>query len=433
MPYPQKARFRRMLHGWQHLTPEDREAILRGIADGGVYGGPYHIELDWVDRCNARCFFCNSTGVQNGASLTWERAETLVGEACTLGLRSIRLAGGGEPMLHPRFTDLLALLAARGVVLDNLTTNGMLLTESVVESLARARVAEIRVSLNYCDEEQYARAMGVPARFFGRTVDGMKRLDAARRLHPNIERITTQFFVHRPTAHQIAEMYRLGRELGVDAMTFRELSLVDADQYYTAEQAPEILAQLRDIVRDDWTDGRVELQLFSHGMWPKIRELYNELHAELGGPLPAYAPRDEQYDYSDRYCYIGWYSMMIMGSQSVFPCCYLMPHPTLPPLESVAERGIDEVWRGPGYTRFRREMREFMLNRRRSAFFQRRMKTIPACCQSHDECPLSPFLADSEFYAEADRRLQAQRSRPVNRGRSLVNRAALALERLLRK
>lgn len=421
-----------MLHGWQHLRPEDREAILRGIADGDVYGGPYHIELDWVDKCNARCFFCNSTGVQNGASLSWERAEKLVEEACALGLRSIRLAGGGEPTLHPQFTDLLALLAKRGVVLDNLTTNGMLLTESVVEHLARTRVGEIRVSLNYSDEEQYAKAMGVPARFFGRTVDGMRRLNAARQGNPNIERITTQFFVHRPTAGKIVEMYRLGRELGVDAMTFRELSLVDADQYYTPEQAPEILTQLREIVRDDWRDGRVEIQIFSHGMWPKIRELYTELQTELGGPMPPYAPRDEQFDASDRYCFIGWYSMMIMGSQSVFPCCYLMPHPTLPPLESVAERGINEVWRGPGYTRFRKEMREFMLNRQRSAFFNRRMKTIPTCCHSHDECPLSPFLADPEFYAEADRRLEIARASLVNRGRSMINRAALAIERVIK-
>ena len=46
-----------MFHGWQHLTSEDRELILRGITDGVVYGGPFHMELDWVDRCKRPLLF----------------------------------------------------------------------------------------------------------------------------------------------------------------------------------------------------------------------------------------------------------------------------------------------------------------------------------------------------------------------------------------
>src|SRR5690606_15530796 len=144
----------------------------------------------------------------------------------------------------------------------------------------RVPIHEVRVSLNYCDEQNYAEGMGLPAKFFERVVDGMRRLDHARQGNPRFGRFMTQFFVVRKTAGQIREMYRLGRELGADVITFRELSLVEPDVYYTEQQAPEILEAMREVIREDWREGRVECHLSSHGVGEAVWKIYEELEAE---------------------------------------------------------------------------------------------------------------------------------------------------------
>ncbi|HOR29692.1 MAG TPA: radical SAM/SPASM domain-containing protein [Candidatus Sumerlaeota bacterium] len=415
-----------MLHGWNYLTADDREQILRGIADGEVYGGPYHIELDWVDKCNARCFFCNSEYLQNGQSVPLDAAVGWVDEACAAGLRSMRFSGGGEPTLHPQFPEMLELLAARGIVLDNLNTNGTNLTDRAIAALVRVPKNEIRISLNYPNAATYAEGMGLPAKFFDRTLENIHKLNAARRGAESPGRLGLQFFIYKPTMHLIRECYELGRDLGADQIIFRELWDIDPALYCTPEDVPLILDQLRDVLRADWATGAVESLLDSHGLMGRVARLYEELHAELGGRPPR-APR--AIDASNRYCYIGWYSMTIVGNKAVYPCCFLLPNKSIPALDSLEGKTLGQVWRGDGYRRFRKEMRDYFLLQSRIPWFDKRTRTISSACASHGECGFIPSLSDDAFYEEAERRLQAVRRRPAVRLWRGANQFGQALER----
>lgn len=419
-----------MYHGWQHLTPEDRETILRGIADGVVYGGPYHLEFDWVDNCNASCFFCNSAHIHDGRSIPWPRAERLLEEAADSGLRSIRLAGGGEPTLHPNFPDLLRLIGRRGIALDNLTTNGTMLTAPVLEALRGVRLGELRVSLNYADPAAYAAGMGLPERFFERAVGMIRDLGALRREAPSFGQLIIQFFVTRATARSIIKSYALARDLGADVIVFRELWGVGPEHYFTPGDVPEITAQMREAMREDWGRGAVVSQLESHGVGEQIATLRTELEGELGAPPQK---PTEFIDYPIRYCYIGWYSMTVLGSQAVHPCCFLLPEPGIPPLGSLEQGSLGELWRGEGYAQFRREMRNFFLLQRPVPFFERRVKRTSRACSSHYECPITRSMCDEEFYREAERRLARLRARPGNQLWRLVNRAGRFFERKFMK
>ena len=84
-----------MLHGWTHLRPErPGNDPSRNIA-GRCVGGPYHVELNSIDVCNADCFFCNSVEFRKGDILKWDRLSGIVDDLVAGGLRSFRLAGGG--------------------------------------------------------------------------------------------------------------------------------------------------------------------------------------------------------------------------------------------------------------------------------------------------------------------------------------------------
>lgn len=86
--------------GWKHLTPSDKQAILRGIEDGVAHGGPYHVEIHPADRCNIDCFFCSTAALRGTDEVPMTPFEELLGELREAGTRSLRLSGGGEPLFH---------------------------------------------------------------------------------------------------------------------------------------------------------------------------------------------------------------------------------------------------------------------------------------------------------------------------------------------
>ena len=78
-------------------------------------------------NCNVDCYFCNAQDVRTKEQIPIKRAVDLIDELVERGLRSIRLAGGGEPLFHREILDVIDHIERRSVVIDNVTTNGVAL------------------------------------------------------------------------------------------------------------------------------------------------------------------------------------------------------------------------------------------------------------------------------------------------------------------
>ncbi len=418
-----------MIHGFDYLTQDDRETMLRGIVDGEVYGGPYHLELDWVDKCNARCFFCNSENLHNGKSILWPRAEEILGEAIDNGLRSIRLAGGGEPTLHPHLPDLFRFLAARGVALDQLTTNGTQFTPRVLDSMADLSIGSISVSLNYPTRETYEQGMGLPAKFFDRAVEMTRQVAELKKRNPNFKRLVIQFFVYKPTIELIPEMYRLGRELGADLIPFKDLYGIDPELQLDESDVPRIVELYREVAREDADNGIAHFHISKWGLDTAIADMHRELQAE-GVPAPAAPGRPASF--ANKFCYIAWHSMTITGTQAVYPCCWLFIQPSVGPVDNLMDKSLLEVWRGGAMREVRQELRRFMLLREQSSYGNRRLKRTTPSCHTHNECPLTHSMCDESFYEEADRRLEKVRRSLSVSALKVMDRVGSRVEDLIR-
>ena len=75
----------------------------------------------------------------------------LIDELAELGVRSVRMSGGGDPLAHREAGQVLDHLHSRGIVLDNLTTNGALLSPEIAQRLIEYRAREVLFSLNAVD------------------------------------------------------------------------------------------------------------------------------------------------------------------------------------------------------------------------------------------------------------------------------------------
>ena len=98
--------------------------------------------------CNLRCVHCYSDSQAMGypGELTWEQMESVVADLAAYQVPSLLLSGG-EPLVHPRFFDLVEKASSAGLKLT-ISTNGTLITPEKAALLKKANVAYVGISLD---------------------------------------------------------------------------------------------------------------------------------------------------------------------------------------------------------------------------------------------------------------------------------------------
>jgi cyclic pyranopterin phosphate synthase len=109
------------------------------------------VRISVTDRCNFRCQYCMPAEglpwLDRGELLTYEEIARVTGLLASMGVHDVRLTGG-EPLARRELWRLVEMLSADANVHDlSLTTNGYLL-ERQVESLVRAGLRRVNVSLD---------------------------------------------------------------------------------------------------------------------------------------------------------------------------------------------------------------------------------------------------------------------------------------------
>src|SRR5438477_7488304 len=144
---------RRGSHGWREISAEDKRNVIDAIAFGRAPKGPLHLELDISDRCNVDCYFCNAMDVRTKENVPFERVTQILDDAVSTGLRSVRFAGGGDPLFHRNIEQVIDYVHSKGLVVDNITSNALGLSHGVAEKLVSGKTREIVVSLNAADAD----------------------------------------------------------------------------------------------------------------------------------------------------------------------------------------------------------------------------------------------------------------------------------------
>ena len=112
-------------------------------------GGPALCNVAVTNSCNATCDFCNfANGKVGRKDLRWINADQFDAALQILHTRGIRYVSffGGEPLLHARLSDMIAMAVAKGMG-PALITNGWLLP-SKLDQLARAGLKTVYVSID---------------------------------------------------------------------------------------------------------------------------------------------------------------------------------------------------------------------------------------------------------------------------------------------
>lgn len=127
---------------------------LRQFASGETVAAPVVVELDPTTFCDLACPECISGGILNRGRFSSARLLELMNEFLDIGVRAVILIGGGEPLMHPVISEVIARLATGGIKVG-ITTNGTQLGRHM-DAVAR-HAAWTRVSVDAASPQTYAR------------------------------------------------------------------------------------------------------------------------------------------------------------------------------------------------------------------------------------------------------------------------------------
>ena len=122
-----------------------------------------YLRVSVTDRCNLRCRYCMPPQgiqmLQHEDIITYEEIASVARAAASIGVTSVRITGG-EPLVRRGVVQLVEMLRGVPGLTDlSMTTNATLLAPAA-ESLARAGLNRVNISLDSLDPAQYAAITG---------------------------------------------------------------------------------------------------------------------------------------------------------------------------------------------------------------------------------------------------------------------------------
>jgi radical SAM protein with 4Fe4S-binding SPASM domain len=146
--------------------PWEKDRPRLQLAESLPLATPLSMQIDPSNLCNFRCQFCptghpnllRQVGRSKGQLMSWAIYEKLISElsAFPQSLKTLSLHKDGEPLIHTRLADMVALARQRNVADKIVTlTNASLLTRELSTALIMAGLDVIRISVEHVSAEGY--------------------------------------------------------------------------------------------------------------------------------------------------------------------------------------------------------------------------------------------------------------------------------------
>jgi MoaA/NifB/PqqE/SkfB family radical SAM enzyme len=252
------------------------------------------LQIEPTTRCNYTCGFCCGRHMAQ-EDLSYETFEAALG--AFPDLRHVEVQGEGEPLLHPRFFDMLALARGRGIRVSFIT-NGSYLVPEIAAKILDAGVNKISVSIESADPATFRAIRGGILEKVTRNLEGM----IAERARRGLDRPVVGFSITvlKSTRDHLGAILALYRQLGLDGgITLNPLQGMGVyTQHYDESLKREILshAEAEELWLRMFSDADVRRIQDSRG---PIEGFYDELMAGWR-PAGRTCPWLEQGVYVDR-------------------------------------------------------------------------------------------------------------------------------------
>lgn len=313
---------------------------------------PLRVTLEITYRCNLRCEMCylirqeeiraESGNRDKSLELTTAEVKKLIGQ---LPRFSFLTFTGGEPLLRPDILELLSAAAAHNQVA--LITNGFLLDRPMAEALIKIKPRAVAVSIDGL-ERMHDQIRAVPGSF-QKAKEALHYLKEARsqkrRKFPLLEMKTVITAVN---VGQLADIYRLAEEIGVDSLTLQMLSTSVNMNGLFLSKLPTMMqkpAAISDFPVETLRQQLAACQAIAARSKVGLRIIPPVPETEI---IKHYRNETALADY---FCRWPWSTARINPYGDVYPCFNF-------PVGNIREQSFGRIWNGEPYRTFRRGLRQ---------------------------------------------------------------------------
>ncbi len=202
---------------------------------------PINLQIEVTNRCNLRCPVCPS-GLKKlkrpTGDLDLDLYRDFLKETGPYAL-SAMLWGWGEPLLHPRFSEIVRMTRSYGII-PYTSTNGQALSrDHVIEGLLSDPCDYLVIAVDGLTDETLS-TYRVGARL-APILDGVKRLvEGRRRLGLDKPILHMRYIVMKHNQHELPDVENFARRHGFDQLAIRALSQVEDDSSLFENMKPDL-------------------------------------------------------------------------------------------------------------------------------------------------------------------------------------------------
>jgi radical SAM protein with 4Fe4S-binding SPASM domain len=310
---------------------------------------PRYIQIEPVGQCNLRCQMCPIQFRRDGppygppAYMDFAKFCRLIDSFPRLS--ELHLQGLGEPMMHPRFFDMVSYAAGRGIQVTT-NSNFTLLPKGRARLCIESGLAAIFVSIDGATAETYERIR--VGSDFNVVRRNLELLVAARRQAGSARpAICVVMVIMRQNLEELPALVRMAHGLGADRMSVQHLchdfleSTLPAhykpmrtfvDEQTLLNEEPDLVAALFDQARATAQALSFELRL------PNLRPVVH----------PSGTPGPQRCDWPWRGAYVSY-------DGKAMPCC-MVATPDRINFGNMMDDSPDGVWNNAAYQSFRDQL-----------------------------------------------------------------------------
>ncbi len=278
------------------------------------WGKPMTVSIEPTTACNLRCPECPSglrIFTRSTGNLKKDFFSRCIDEMHKK-LMYLIFYFQGEPYINPEFLDMVRYAHDKGIYTIT-STNGHFLNDKNARKTIESGLDRMIISVDGTTQEVYEnyRKEGN----LETVLEGARNIVKwKKKLKSSTPHLIFQFLVVKPNEHQIDDVHRLAKEIGIDEVKLKTAQIYDFEQ--GNELIPTIDKYSRYTKQKDGTY-RVKNKLLNH-------------------------------------CWKLWHACVISWDGLVLPCCF--DKDAKHRLGDLKENSFDEVWKGSKYMSFRKAL-----------------------------------------------------------------------------
>lgn len=280
-----------------------------------IKGAPISISIEPTTSCNLRCPECPS-GLRSFTRATgmlkiemFRKILNEIGDKLTYLLFYFQ----GEPYLHPDFLNLVKEATQKNIYTAT-STNAHYLDNNNARKTVESGLDRLIISIDGTTQESYeSYRVGGDLK---KVIEGTKNVvNWKKKLGKRKPYIVFQFLVVKPNEHQIEDVKKLGKSLGVDKVAFKTAQIYD----------------------------------YQKGS-PLIPSNDKYSRYKFDALTKSYSIKNQLFDH----CWKMWHSCVVTWDGKIVPCCFDKDAAHV--LGNLNKESFSTVWQSENYNNFRKQL-----------------------------------------------------------------------------